>query len=370
MARSRPATDMQHAPNPDPTEIQHALLGWYDKNARTLPWRIPPGASRQPDPYHVWLSEIMLQQTTVAAVIPYFNTFLERWPSVNHLADATIDEVTSAWAGLGYYARARNLHACAVKVSRDFGGTFPDTEEALLKLPGIGQYTAAAIASIAFNQPANVVDGNIERVVSRLHNVDEPLPLVKPRLRELAGFLAPQKRPGDYAQAMMDLGATVCIPKTPKCDLCPIFAFCLGYAIGHADELPRRVVKATKPVRWGLTFWVERCDGAVLLRRRPARGLLGGMLGFPGSDWTTDKIDPTAHKLYSPLHTSYRILPGTVRHTFTHFHLELTVFEGTVSTPKARDVEGDWVAASDLDTVGLPTVMRKVARHVREAMML
>ncbi|HVO17494.1 MAG TPA: A/G-specific adenine glycosylase, partial [Alphaproteobacteria bacterium] len=248
-----------------------ALLAWYDRHRRRLPWRAGPG--ERPDPYRVWLSEIMLQQTTVATVGPYFTAFLERWPDVARLAAAPLDDVLHAWQGLGYYARARNLHRCAAVVARDHGGRFPDTEDALRALPGVGAYTAAAIAAIAFDRPAVVVDGNVERVVARLHAVDAPLPAAKPELRRLAAALTPDARPGDFAQAMMDLGATLCTPRAPRCVLCPLMAGCAARTRGIAEELPRRTAKPEKPTRRGVAFFAVDADGAVLLRRRDESGL-------------------------------------------------------------------------------------------------
>lgn len=268
-------------------ETAALLLGWYDRMARPLPWRVSPSARAsgvRPDPYRVWLSEVMLQQTTVAAVIPYFRTFTARWPDIESLASAPEAEVMAAWAGLGYYARARNLIACAREVAAG-GGRFPDTEEGLRALPGIGAYTAAAVAAIAFDRPAVVVDGNVERVMARVFAVETPLPQAKPELKALAAQLTPAERPGDYAQGVMDLGATVCVPRRPACGICPWVDRCAGRAEGIAEDLPRRAEKRPKPLRHGVAFCAVRDDGAVLLERRPARGLLGGMLGLPGSDW-------------------------------------------------------------------------------------
>ena len=269
-----------------------ALLDWYDRHAREMPWRIGPAARRagiRPDPYRVWLSEVMLQQTTVAAVRAKFERFTALWPRVEDLAAAPEEQVMAEWAGLGYYARARNLHKCARAVAEDLGGRFPDTREGLLKLPGIGPYTAAAIASIAFDRPETVVDGNVERVISRLFAVQTPLPGSKPALTELAAGLTPESRPGDHAQAMMDLGATICTPAKPACGICPLVSPCAARAAGIAAELPRKAPKKTKPIRFGIAYVARRADGAVLLERRPPRGLLGGMLGWPGSRMGRDR---------------------------------------------------------------------------------
>ncbi|WP_119167033.1 A/G-specific adenine glycosylase [Algihabitans albus] len=342
-----------------PEAVQTRLLDWYDRHRRRLPWRALPGET--PDPYAVWLSEIMLQQTTVAAVKPYFEAFLGRWPSVADLAAAPQEEVLTAWAGLGYYARARNLHACAMAVTERHGGRFPDSETALRDLPGIGPYTAAAIAAIAFDRPATPLDGNIERVTARLFAVTEPLPGVKPNLQALAATLTPQARPGDFAQAEMDLGATICLPRTPKCLLCPLEELCAARAAGLADQLPRKAPKAAKPTRRGVAFWLTRSDGAVLLRRRPPKGLLGGMTEVPSSDWTEAGPGEGEAAGAAPTPVSWQALPGLVRHTFTHFHLELTVWTGRLES--GEEVEGFWVPLEGLAAAGLPSVMRKVAKH-------
>ncbi len=259
------------------------LLDWYDRNGRDLPWRVPAGG--KPQPYHVWVSEIMLQQTTTATVAPYYRNFLARWPRIEDLAAAPLDAVLHAWQGLGYYARARNLHKCAKAICKSHGGRLPDHEAGLRALPGIGAYTAAAIAAIAFEQPATAVDGNVERVMARLHAVEQPLAGVKAKLGELARGLTPRTRLGDYAQALMDLGATVCTPRNPACERCPWRGVCAAHAQGRVAELPRRDAKAARPTRRGMAFWTVRPDGAVLLRRRPERGLLGGMIELPSTPW-------------------------------------------------------------------------------------
>ena len=333
------------------TEFGAALLGWYDAQARVMPWRVGPAdraAGVRPDPYRVWLSEVMLQQTTVAAVRAYFRRFTELWPTVADLAAAEDGAVMAEWAGLGYYARARNLLACARAVMRDHGGVFPDTREGLLTLPGIGPYTAAAISAIAHDLPEVVLDGNVERVVARLFAVETPLPAAKPELYRLAGLLTPQRRPGDHAQAMMDLGATICTPRSPACGICPVMGFCAARRAGIAADLPRKTAKAAKPTRAG-TLWVaRRPDGALLVERRPDRGLLGGMLGFPGDGW--DGNDGTA-----PLQADWRPA-GEVRHTLTHFHLMLQVLVAETEAPPGR---GAWLAMPDLHPTDLPTLMRK-----------
>jgi A/G-specific adenine glycosylase len=340
--------------------MRRALLAWYDRHRRRLPWRALPGET--PDPYRVWLSEIMLQQTTVAAVGPYFAAFTERWPGVHDLAAARLDDVLTAWAGLGYYARARNMHGCARVVSEKLGGVFPSDEEGLRALPGIGAYTAAAIRAIAFDRPASVVDGNVERVMARLFAVQDELPGVKPRLVALAGTLAPTRaggRPGDYAQALMDLGATICTPRSPACALCPWSGECDARAAGIAAELPRRAKKKARPVRFGVAFWAERADGTVLLRRREEKGLLGGMMEFPGTDWRGETWTEAQALQHAPARADWQTLPGTVPHTFTHFHLELTVMVAKVG----GDAEGVWAKPDAFGDHALPSVMRKVARH-------
>lgn len=343
--------------------LSRTLLAWYDAEARRLPWRSPPGVYA--DPYHVWLSEVMLQQTTVAAVIPYFRKFLDRWPTVLDLAAADSEEVMAAWAGLGYYARARNLLKCAQHVASVLGGRFPDTEDGLRSLPGIGDYTAAAIASIAFGRATVVVDGNVERVMARLFAEQDPLPGVKPRLKQRAAQLAPQERCGDYSQALMDLGATLCTPRNPACGLCPWVRDCQGRLQGIAADLPARTPKAEKPTRHGLAFWIARWDGSILLRKRPPHGLLGGMLEVPSTPWR-DSSEGGAWTLeeaskHAPLSCSWHPVRGTVRHTFTHFHLEMTVVTGIArggEPPASR-----WVSPESLGEQALPTIMRKIVRH-------
>ena len=328
-----------------------ALLEWYDANARTLPWRVGPAdrsAGVRPDPYRVWLSEIMLQQTTVAAVRGYFGRFTRRWPDVDALAAAEDGEVMAAWAGLGYYARARNLLACARAVSSEFGGRFPDSVQALRALPGIGPYTAAAIAAIAFDRPATVVDGNVERVIVRLRAVQTPLPEAKPELAEVAAELTPAQRPGDHAQAMMDLGATICTPRAPACGICPLMDVCKARALGLAADLPRKRRKVAKPVRHGIAWVGRREDGLWLLERRPEKGLLGGMLGWPGTEWSA------APEGAPPASADWRRI-GEIRHTFTHFHLVLEVRASSLT----RDVDPRRGTFRDLDPGHLPTVMRK-----------
>ena len=346
--------------------VAKLLLPWYDRHARVLPWRARKGET--PDPYAVWLSEIMLQQTTVATVGPYFKDFLTRWPTVKALAAAPIDDVMKRWAGLGYYSRARNLHACAVAVAQDYEGKFPDDVDALQKLPGIGPYTAAAIAAIAFDRSATVIDGNVDRVVTRLFAIEAPLPLSKPEIREAAETLTPQKRAGDFAQAMMDLGATICTPRNPSCNRCPLETICAARAQGIAETLPRRAPKKARPTRHGACFFVTRPDGAVLLRRRPAKGLLGGMMEVPTTPWVETQSPDDAHMDHAPMKAKWRKRIGTVEHTFTHFHLVLTVFAADVKAKDAERAEGIWTPPEELDGEALPSVMRKVVTLATEGL--
>ncbi|MEM5477247.1 A/G-specific adenine glycosylase [Pacificibacter sp. AS14] len=335
-------------------ELAQSLLVWYDENARDLPWRVSPSARAagvNPDPYRIWLSEIMLQQTTVAAVKAYFERFTHLWPTVQDLAAAPDDQVMGEWAGLGYYARARNLLKGARAVVADHGGTFPQDRKSLLALPGIGPYTASAVASIAFDLPETVVDGNVERVMSRLHDIHKPLPLSKPQLTELATRTTPKKRAGDYAQAIMDLGATVCTPKSPKCEICPWTAPCLARKNGTAAELPKKVPKPVKPTRKGFAYVSQTASGAWVMERRADKGLLGGMLGWPGSPW-----DETAQD--APPFVADWSEVGEIKHTFTHFHLFLRVMVVPVveNPPEALLALG----ANEFQPSDLPTVMRKV----------
>jgi A/G-specific adenine glycosylase len=342
------------------------MLAWYDRERRILPWRSAPGAA--PDPYRVWLSEIMLQQTTVKAVLPRYADFLRRWPDVASLAAAELGEVLAAWAGLGYYARARNLHACAREVMGRHGGRFPMAESELRKLPGIGDYTAAAIAAIAFGAQATPVDGNIERVVARLFAVATPLPAAKAEIKQLALGLTPAARAGDFAQAMMDLGATLCSPKRPACGLCPLASGCEAHAQGLAEVLPYRDAKLQRPTRRGFAFVALRPNGAVLLRERPLKGLLGGMLEAPSSPWVELRGRAPSAFAHAPLTADWRAVPGLVEHTFTHFHLELSVYVAEVEpgvglAESAQPERCRWVDVRDLHAAALPSVMRKVLAH-------
>jgi A/G-specific adenine glycosylase len=329
----------------DVPALRAALLDWYDVQGRSLAWRVAPGG-RAADPYRVWLSEVMLQQTTTPHATPYFQAFTARWLTVHDLAAAEDSDVMAAWAGLGYYARARNLLACARAVARDHGGVFPDTEAGLLALPGVGAYTAAAVAAIAFGRPANVVDGNVERVMGRLFAVGTPLPAAKPELKRLAGSLVAEDRPGDWAQALMDLGATVCRPGKPLCEACPLTSWCAGYVSGRPERWPLKGKKAERPRRTG-TAWVLRDDGGrVALVRRPDKGLLGGMTGLPTTDWAVQ-----AGEAIPPVAAAWRDA-GAVEHVFTHFSLTLSVRTATG--------EGDFLWTDPDEALrSLPTVFRK-----------
>lgn len=341
-------------------DVAGRLLAWYDGHHRELPWRVTPGQRARgvtADPYRVWLSEIMLQQTTVEAVKPYFRDFLARWPTVEALAAAGPDEVMKAWAGLGYYSRARNLKKCADFVAQRLGGRFPDTEAGLLALPGVGPYTAAAIAAIAFDRPAAVVDGNVERVISRLFAISTPLPEAKRQIRDIVAGLVPDRRPGDFAQAMMDLGATICSPKRPRCLLCPVKEDCCGLAGGDPQVFPVKAERQAKPLRTGAAFVAaRRTDGAVLLARRPDSGLLGGMTGPPTTGWTA-RVDGATTADAAPFAAEWRPR-GVITHVFTHFELRLHVFLAEV-TPLDAPHGMFWSGPQDLPGEALPTVMKK-----------
>lgn len=339
------------------------ILAWYDKHHRDLPWRVsPPMAASgvKPDPYRIWLSEVMLQQTTVQAVKSYFALFTSRWPTVTDLAKADNEDVMKSWAGLGYYARARNLKKCAEAVAFEHGGVFPDTEDGLKALPGIGDYTAAAIAAIAFNRRSAVLDGNVERVISRLHAIETPLPAAKPEMRALVAAMTPQDRPGDFAQAMMDLGATICTPRRPACALCPLNADCRVLGRDDPELFPRKAAKKEKPVRLGAAFVAEDEDGAVFLRKRIESGLLGGMTEVPGSAWTA-RIDGATGSDAAPFPADWHPT-GTVTHVFTHFELRLTVYRSVVPRGSARGA-GWWQPKATLDGEALPTVMKKAIKQ-------
>jgi A/G-specific adenine glycosylase len=348
-------TRHRRKPDAESDTMPERLLAWYDRHRRVLPWRALPGETA--DPYRVWLSEIMLQQTTVAAVGPYFLTFLARWPDVTALAKASLDDVLTAWAGLGYYARARNLHKCAQVVASEHGGRFPETEAGLLELPGIGAYTAAAIAAIAFDRRAAVMDANVERVVARLYRVRNALPAAKPELRALTDALTPDERPGDYAQAVMDLGATICTPRKPRCVLCPWRKDCAAFKAGDAEDYPHKTPKAARPVLYAVAYWMTLPDGRIILRRRPEEGLLGGMMEIPTNTWRPQPWSLDDARGVAPFDAKWRDLPGTIRHVFTHIDLRLSLLGGQLK--KAPD----GMIAAPLDKLGdyaLPSVMRKI----------
>jgi A/G-specific adenine glycosylase len=347
-------------PRPD----ADTLLAWYDRHRRRLPWRALPGEVA--DPYRVWLSEIMLQQTTTVAAGPYFQRFLERFPDVATLAAGPLDDVLKLWAGLGYYARARNLFACARAVVEQHGGQFPSTEAELLGLPGVGPYTAAAVSAIAFDRKATPVDGNWERVVARLFAVEDALPASKPRLRNLSATLTPDLRPGDFAQAVMDLGATICTPRRPACVICPWALSCEARARGIQESLPRKAAKVARPERFGVVFWVERADGAVLLRRRPSKGLLGGMTELPTTVWGA-RVDRNAVIAQAPVRAPWHVKTGTVIHVFSHFALTLEVFTARVPQETAAPEGCWWANAGDVDGEALPSVFRKAVVLARSA---
>jgi A/G-specific adenine glycosylase len=353
-----PHDQTRKAVHRDSDDIASRLLGWYDKHHRDLPWRVPPrelARGTRPDPYRVWLSEVMLQQTTVEAVKSYFRAFLEKWPTVGALAEAQADDVMKGWAGLGYYSRARNLKACADIVAQR-GDGFPDTEAGLRELPGIGAYTAAAIAAIAFDRPAAVVDGNVERVVSRLLSIPTPLTEAKGEIRVHVERMVPAARPGDFAQAMMDLGATICTPRRPRCMLCPLREDCSATVSGDPERFPVRLPKGEKPSRRGAAFVAVRSDGAILLRKRVEKGLLGGMTEVPTTGWTA-RIDGATTDAAAPLPGNWR-RAGSITHVFTHFALELDVFHAHVAgdTPPGHF----WSMPAEISGEALPTVMKKV----------
>ncbi|MCD4511036.1 A/G-specific adenine glycosylase [Brucella pseudogrignonensis] len=335
------------------------ILDWYDRHHRILPWRVSPsGQSRgiKADPYRIWLSEIMLQQTTVEAVKSYFTKFVERWPDVMAMAAASEDDILRAWAGLGYYSRARNLKKCADLVAAQYAGSFPTTAAELKELPGIGDYTSAAIAAIAFGQPAAVVDGNVERVISRLYAIDTPLPAAKAEIRLLMGELTPADRPGDFAQAVMDLGATICTPRRPACAICPVNDGCEALTKRDPEEFPVKAPKAPKPIRTGAAFVAIADDGSVLLRKRKGEGLLAGMTEVPGSHWTA-RIDGDATVDAAPFAGDW-VASGSITHVFTHFELRLSVYSAANIT-KHDITEGWWSSPSELEGEALPTVMKK-----------
>lgn len=336
------------------------LLNWYDNNKRTLPWR-----SKNQTPYYVWLSEIMLQQTTVVVVEPYFQEFTRRWPTMNALAQADLDAVLHAWQGLGYYARARNLHKCARLVAEQFGGHLPQAEKQLLALPGIGPYTAAAIAAIAFDQPSAPVDGNILRVISRLARLQTPLPALKSEVGGVLPSLITTHRPGDMVQALMDLGSAICKANKPLCHQCPWRGSCGALKAGIVEQLPVKAARKVKPTRHGVIFWIESEAGQILLRRRAEKGLLGGMMEIPSTHWREQGWDMDEAISQAPVLAHWQALPGTIAHTFTHFHLRLRVLCGRTGQQNVNT--GVWSTPEEFSSHALPSVMKKVIRHVGEA---
>ena len=336
------------------------LLDWYDAHARALAWRAPPNSKTKPDPYRVWLAEIMLQQTTVATVTPYFEKFLRQFPTLQSLANAPDEAVMAAWAGLGYYSRARNLLKCARLVMAAHGGKLPNQEAALLQLPGIGAYTAAAIAAIAFNQPTAPVDGNIERVLARLFALATKPPALKMRVKEKLTNLVPANRAGDFIQALMDLGATICTPKQPKCQLCVWQNICAAHATQKTNILPHRAAKKPRPDRAGTIYWLTNAKGAVLMQRRPDKGLLGGMLTFPSSGW--DAANDTVLPALVP--QGWTALADEVVHVFTHFRLTLKIVTQTAPKNFRKPTNCQWIEPRDFATQALPSVMQKVAKLV------
>jgi len=353
-----------------PARLVGALLRWYDRGHRSFVWRAASGAT--PDPYRVWLSEVMLQQTQAATMEPYFRAFLDRWPTLEDLARADQDALLHAWQGLGYYSRARNLLRTAKIVAGEMGGRFPEEAGELLALPGIGPYSAAAIAAIAFEKQATVVDGNVERVIARLFAITDLLPQAKKQIRDCAETLTPKRRPGDYAHAIMELGGTLCRPVRPDCPHCPWSFACEAHARGLEGELPRRVRRPPRPTRYGVVFWLRRGDGAVLLRRRPEKGLLGGMMEFPSTEWRQETWAPEEAWSHAPLPSAKLVskasLPGSVRHDFSHFRLELCVVmadvmaktRGRVTAPK----NAVWCLPDRFGDHALPSAMGKVIGHV------
>jgi A/G-specific adenine glycosylase len=344
---------------PKPSAVN--LLRWYDIHRRTLPWRSKQG--EKPDPYAVWLSEIMLQQTTVTAVKPYFEKFLARWPKVQDLAFAPVEEVMQYWSGLGYYSRPRNLHLCAKRVVDEFGGKFPANEAQLLKLPGIGPYTAAAITSIAFDIRAVVVDGNVERVISRLYAIETPLPVGKSIIKKYADFLTPDARTGDFAQAMMDLGATICTPRRPNCSLCPFFESCMAQIAGKQENFPVKAPKKIRPTRYGAAFVLFCKDGAILGEQRTKKGLLGGMMGVPTTDWSSNSqadlyADENALQA-APIQENWQNI-GSIQHIFTHFTLVLDVYIAHLTQDFMLSEQSCWVKPTSLEGEAFPTLFRKV----------
>lgn len=337
-------------------EFRGYMLEWYDKHGRTIPWRVEKG--QKANPYHVWLSEIMCQQTTVQAVVPYFLKFIDIWPSVGDLAAADREDVMKAWAGLGYYARARNLHKCAQVISAELDGRFPDNKDELQKLPGIGDYTSSAIATMAFNKPATVVDGNVERIIARYFKIKTPLPKGKPELKYAASLLFEKAfdRPGDFAQSLMDLGAAICTPRSPKCMLCPVRHDCQARKAGTAESLPAKVPKKAKPQKFGYVYWIENRHGKTLLQTRPDTDMMGGMIALPTSDWVlkASKCDPLHPDFIA---NEVHVTKNIVKHSFTHFDLTLQIVHG--KSKLSENNEFFWREKDQINPDEFPTLFRK-----------
>ena len=334
------------------------VLNWYNLNKRDLPWRYKGNTKK--DPYKVWISEIMLQQTTVSAVIPYYNKFIAKWPNIKRLSLANIDEVLDFWSGLGYYRRARNLHLTSKIINNKFNGIFPIKEIEILDLPGIGEYTSAAIRSIAFDKRDTVVDSNIERIMTRVFYLKDPINKIKKEIKECAKKLTPDKKNGDYIQALMDIGSTICLPKNPLCELCPVIKFCEAKKNASEDTVPLKIKKKIKPTRKGSVYWIVSSDNKVLLKRRVDSGILPGMLEFPSYGWSVDSNEDIDKKILSI--EDFKRKKGKVTHQFSHFNLLLTVYEKKEFN--VNDIDGMWVAKKDLDNLGLPTLMKKVFNHI------
>jgi A/G-specific adenine glycosylase len=358
LTEARESGNRQSPEDKAAVRLRRDLLAWYDRGRRVLPWRAVPGEAI--DPYRVWLSEIMLQQTTVAAVIPFFQAFTARWPTVEALAAASLDEILHAWQGLGYYSRARNLLACARAVVDRHGSAFPSDEDVLRALPGIGAYTAAAIAAIAFDRPIVPVDGNVIRVAARLFGLRSPMPASRNQVVGAVAQFAERDRPGDLAQALMDLGATLCTPRRPRCGACPWQAACVANREGEPEAYPHRSAKPARPRRWGVAFWIERADGMILLRKRPPRGLLGGMMEVPSTPWLPEPWTIEEARALAPLPAGWSLRAGLAKHTFTHFELELRLLAAQVE--QSATVSGLWCPRDRLGDQALPTVMKKVIR--------
>ncbi|MBX7145764.1 MAG: A/G-specific adenine glycosylase [Alphaproteobacteria bacterium] len=347
----------------NPRVLVKKLLDWYHINQRILPWRASFGQT--PNSYYVWLSEMMLQQTTVATVKPYFTRFIKRWPTLKSLSEAHLDDILWEWQGLGYYRRARLLHQCAELIVKKFNGQFPKTEQELISLPGLGPYSSAAIAAIAFDQPATVVDGNIERIMVRFFAIETPLPQAKSILKKLAGTLTPIQKAGDYAQALMDLGSLICTPKNPKCVLCPWQHSCQALKLDKVSILPIKQKKIEKPTRYGTAFWIEKNNQHLLLERRPSEGLLGNMMGLPTTPWRGEPWTAKEILKYSPCHAEWNDLEGSITHIFTHFKLELSLKIGKnpIMPNKKLNPNYMWTHTKNLHNHALPTVMKKIITH-------